>query len=372
MKKLYLFTKVPGFRVIPLIVSAVFLTCDEDKPIIPITPEYSLTDFVHFDKMKFVLRRDSLNGFSNWGEYVLCDRSLGESFTDVNGNGVYDEGIDIFIISNRPDNQDIDRNSRYTYPDEPWVPGIPFDDVDGDGEFDSIGSINDYYAYENGKPFCDYNGNGIHDDTLGFTYTLLKCSTFTSGNMIEYFFYKYPKCFYSYTSDSGKNYWLPTNSALFNSFCDDLGQPCSQPFSNPVFKISDSGLCVYIKESFGQTYIIGDILLLDSGKINLSGVAKRVIFCHSSYTDTVEFSRTNSINQSLEIGDTIFKDLLKVRFDSAIVLNTGMYIPGRFFEFYFSLELGLIAYRISVDDQQRIREYYFDIRYETLPIPMTK
>jgi len=92
--------------------------------------------------------------------YIDGDINLGEDFTDVNNNGVYDEGIDIFIISNGPDNQDVDRNSRYTwpYPYEAWSPGIPFVDRNGNGLYDAPNNL-----YDPGEQFVDENGNGVYD-----------------------------------------------------------------------------------------------------------------------------------------------------------------------------------------------------------------
>ncbi len=92
--------------------------------------------------------------------YIDGDQSLGEPFTDVNNNGIYDEGIDIFVMSPDPlINQDLDRNSRYTSPDNAeWTAGIPFIDRNGNGVFDDAN-----FRYDPGEPFTDVNGNGVYD-----------------------------------------------------------------------------------------------------------------------------------------------------------------------------------------------------------------
>lgn len=91
--------------------------------------------------------------------YIDGDINLGEKFIDVNNNGSYEEGIDIFVMSADPDkNMDVDRNSRYTYPSEPWVPGIDFVDMNGNGVYDAPNR-----RYDPGEPFTDLNGNGKHD-----------------------------------------------------------------------------------------------------------------------------------------------------------------------------------------------------------------
>lgn len=86
------------------------------------------------------------------------DINLGEPFTDINNNGFYDEGIDIFVMSAGSDNQDLDRNSAYTSPYEVWVPGIPFIDRNGNGLYDMPN-----FKYDPGEKFTDLNGNGKYD-----------------------------------------------------------------------------------------------------------------------------------------------------------------------------------------------------------------
>ncbi|MCX6825706.1 MAG: TonB-dependent receptor [candidate division Zixibacteria bacterium] len=92
--------------------------------------------------------------------YIDGDINLGEPFTDANHNGVYDYGVDGFVESQDPaTNQDINRNSRYTGPNELWSPGIPFIDLNGNGIFDyPNGGL-----YESGDPYTDVNGNGRYD-----------------------------------------------------------------------------------------------------------------------------------------------------------------------------------------------------------------
>jgi outer membrane receptor protein involved in Fe transport len=92
------------------------------------------------------------------------DRILGEPFTDVNLNGYYDAGIDIFVMSNDPMlNQDLNYNSSYDGPSGNWSPGTPFEDLNGNGLFDRANGQYDY-----GEPFIDQNGNGKWDDQDGF------------------------------------------------------------------------------------------------------------------------------------------------------------------------------------------------------------
>lgn len=96
--------------------------------------------------------------------YVDGDRSLGEPFTDVNSNGKYEEGIDIFVMSSDPAiNMDLNRNSRYDGPDDPWTVGIPYEDLNGNGLYDHGNGRYDY-----GEQFVDLNHNGKWDQQDGF------------------------------------------------------------------------------------------------------------------------------------------------------------------------------------------------------------
>jgi outer membrane receptor protein involved in Fe transport len=103
-------------------------------------------------------RRDVINEHTA-EPYLDGDINLGEPFTDVNNNGVYDAGIDGFIFSSDPAiNQDLDLNSLYTGPDAAWSPGIPFIDRNGNGIYDPPNQ-----QYDSGEPFTDVNGNGEYD-----------------------------------------------------------------------------------------------------------------------------------------------------------------------------------------------------------------
>jgi len=108
--------------------------------------------------------------------YLDGDINLGEDYTDVNNNGIYDEGIDIFILSDGPDNQDVDRNSVYTapYPYGIWSPGIPFIDRNGNGLYDLPNN-----QYDPGEQFVDLNGNGVYD-RHGSTQSFLNVGSYGS------------------------------------------------------------------------------------------------------------------------------------------------------------------------------------------------
>ncbi len=96
--------------------------------------------------------------------YIDGDRILGEPFTDVNRNGFYDRGIDVFTRSSDPAlNQDKNYNGQYDGPcdgnDCIYEPGRRFEDRNGNGFYDTPDN-----QYNPGEPFTDKNGNGVWDD----------------------------------------------------------------------------------------------------------------------------------------------------------------------------------------------------------------
>lgn len=94
--------------------------------------------------------------------YIDGDSIIGEPFIDMNGNNVYDEGVDIFTKCVCPDNMDFNHNGQYDGPNTispiEWTPGVPFLDRNGNGLYDMPDR-----QYDFGEPFTDINGNGRRD-----------------------------------------------------------------------------------------------------------------------------------------------------------------------------------------------------------------
>lgn len=83
-----------------LILSGFLIGCEEDERIVEQSlPAYSFETVVHFDTSEFVLVKsyDSERLFA--GEKVVnWEVWFGEPFVDVNGNGIYEQGLDLFVI----------------------------------------------------------------------------------------------------------------------------------------------------------------------------------------------------------------------------------------------------------------------------------
>ena len=98
------------------------------------------TDYIYIDTTRSILLKSDVGYYRHSAEpYLWWEDVIGEPFTDINGNGVYDRGIDIFIRSIGEDNNDLNHNGRYDGPCDVyttscyWTSGVPFDDIDGNG-----------------------------------------------------------------------------------------------------------------------------------------------------------------------------------------------------------------------------------------------
>jgi len=96
-------------------------------------------------------------GVDNAEPYVDGDIDLGEKFEDRNGNGVYDLG-DYFDHT-----MDLNGNGAYDGPNDPWSPGVPYEDRNNNGKFDTPNG-----TWDAGEYYTDLNGNGKWDNVDGF------------------------------------------------------------------------------------------------------------------------------------------------------------------------------------------------------------
>lgn len=232
-----------------VVTAAIFGCSDDDNSITQPTKSWPLIlgDVVHFDTSVPVLVAVlDPNGRKGREPFVDQEKHFGEPFLDINGNGVYDPRIDVFWfdvggehidtfyigcdsivdttcmgIHRLSDwdtaagwdrtlictlsNMDINHNGKYDSPDDPWTPGLPFEDLNGNGEFDR----GQFISYQPGLPFADLNGNGVYDSETTMLLGLVKFSVESFGpNWDNYRIRPSHEEFrvYSYHSDSGVDY----------------------------------------------------------------------------------------------------------------------------------------------------------------------
>lgn len=334
-------------RILKLLIAATCLsgvfivTCDEDKSPIDSQDEDQIMfdDYVFFDTSLLIIQRSTSAGRgTEW--YLACESSLGEPFIDVNGNGVYDPGIDIFVMSVGPDNMDYNNNGKHDGPDDPWEPDIPFDDHDGDGErFCDADWTRPPHYYENWMPFCDMNGNGQWDSLLDFGYKVVRWGVMNEDSTgVEYQPF-YDDSLFWHTTDSGVQHWQPGY--------DDW------PVSNGLagFILDDSGL-------IGTTYHHRFRILARGNNV---ADTTRIPYW-SIYCSATTILKTVQLNQPLDIGGSVHTDLLMVSFDDPLDDSGQVSCPDTYWEFYFAQMTGLIALHYNYRGSQETW-YYFDQQF---------
>ncbi len=304
---------------------------------------YTYDDFVHFDftERRFS-KRDYFGSASKIPEpLVNWEQSLGEPFTDVNENGVYDSTIDIFVISIDPDhNQDLNHNGRYDGRNDPWTPGVPFDDIDGNGEFrpDPGDHVSGYVL---GMPYADLNRDHIHDGDLKAVYGVMEWETGTWYYGIK--LHSLSSCadaVYRFVSDSGLRYDLPFRF---------------DPIMSPLADL-DSGLFAEVGSNLIPLMRPGVIEPEDSTEI-----------IKDAYPYALIYYRTTTIGDSLIIDGGLYSGLVRVILEDR----------DERFIFYFSRSIGAFAFEYWRDrsgtpgtwiDFSRTVEYYNRRLSSTTPI----
>lgn len=284
----------------------------------------SFEDFVVLDEQSNMLYRIA-GAHGSLEPFLDSEAIIGEPFTDMNGNGIYDPGIDLFIRSVDSTNQDLNRNGRHDGPENIWIgnwtPDIPWDDIDGNGclragpycelpEPELSANSN----YTPGVPYCDYNENGVRDNVSFIGPQLATWKVIESRGTEKTIVLNCAHHTYGFVSDSGRIYSAET----FN-FRDSF-----------FLYLSDSSL------AYHDWYIGFEIFSGDS------------IWSHSRIRDTITsgvyryvLSREIVLDDSLSIRGTMYRQLLRVSIDSISQYNGPK--TSLKYQFYFAPGSGLIA-----------------------------
>lgn len=307
---------------------------DDSSPTGSETVNYTYEQFVRFDTTEYRFARQDYprHGVAIPEPIVNWEQSLGEPFTDLNGNGIYEPGIDSFVIS--PDtnvNQDLNHNDQYDGPDDPWSPGIPFDDIDGDGEFreDPGQHITGYIL---GMPYADLNGNARRDGDLQAVYGVFAWrSAPWYGDHLALSFARCTTAVYRFLSDSGLTYDLPFGF---------------DPIMSPLI-LTDTSLEYRITPF--------TVPLLTPGQIEPQ---EDTILELPWYPDPVFYHRATALGASLNVDGRVFSGLVRVM----LTHEDNRWV------FYFSRQIGLLAYEFWQDlstppeewaQYERTTVYYF-------------
>jgi hypothetical protein len=344
------------YFVLAILCCVAVVGCSSDKPTKPVEAPAAVyaRDFVHAPDSSVVLRV-AIRRQSNIHEPFLEEEAIiGEPFTDMNGNGQFDVGIDQFLRTYDPlTNQDLNYNGAHDGPENmswyDWEPGIPFDDLDGNGTLrpltgNMIPDVDCKYA-----PFIDWNGNGVWDSAVAVAdemhhfittswleYTDIEIGNWSEGN-------------YEFVSDSGLTYTMSLNHWP----------------SSPGFKIRSGPDSIVVYKS-DLTFLIAD-----TGRMTNELGTKTLVYKSNG---SLYASRHVVLDTSLQFDDTLLQGLLYIGFDS-VRTDLSLYpqFAGDKWEFFFDRQIGLIAYRKTDDWSDNPETFYFhQVWTGTFPLPMTK
>ncbi len=325
---------------------------DNDNPTGP-EPAQSVAEYIWFDTTSILIAQSTSDYYRPVeGYWVDGDSIIGEPFIDSNHNGVYDPGVDGFVMAADPAvNMDLNRNGRYDGPYDLYYPGEPYEDYNQNGVYDAPEQ-----AYDIGEPFFDVNGNGIHDDSpRGGGLILQGGWRHDTSSSVYHWFYRDSVA--RWESPLGQVFVFPTHSQVWNQSAQDYRW---DPLVN-VYYSTDS-----LKFQDNATWMIP---LAELGEAT-TGVDTVQMIRIATPGLTARMRRTTELGQSIEIESLTYEGLLRIRFDQFVLFdNTAD--NSIFYEFYFSKDLGLLAGSWK-PYFGKANSFYRYGQFDTLPQPMIR
>ncbi len=325
-----------------LLITILLLSCGEDTVNNTEDPvEYTYTNFAKFSGMNYIMLREDMAGKNTPPEiYLWWEKVIGEPFIDNNANGIYDDGVDTYT--------DLNQNSQYDGPNDPWSQGVPFDDVNEDGMY----IVNPNWGSSITKtlltPYVDYNENGVWDSDLAYTFDIIQCQLISDTNYIKTYGFEWVDSAYHFVSDSGYNYYLPTNMLTtdkwtFYEFIEhpDSGLIFSRPAS--TFKLFDTGQIVTDPDFYTDTAL-------------------------GNYGIPFEIQKKVTIDQSLTVEGKTYNNLVKVE----AFYQRGYSDTYDHWSFYLDSNIGLIAINFIEDWDNSEVWYYYDKSVASVPRQLSR
>lgn len=341
------------------------LSCGDDSVVDPpeVTgdttqvPElsYAFADYIHFDTTGYILQETKFNSNNTdyWGKtepFLNYEKNLGEPFTDLNGNGVYDPGIDLFIRSLDSTNQDLNRDGFHNDSSDLWLPGVPFDDVNGDGEFLYDPGYFSASTHVAGLPYYDLNGNNKWDSLLDYQFGFLECSTNVAVEFFNVWYKNAKSDMFMYHSDSGLTYTL--DRYYFGS---EIHNANFSIYDGYKFTAHDLLEFYWYADSF---YILEDTI------ISNDSIWFKPKYRSDSLLKVIE------LDSQLDYKDTTYTNLLKIRLS---FYNSSYDTIDKIIEFYFEKNLGFICFFKETIGVYGTTDYYYLLnKVDSLPLLLTK
>ena len=323
------------------------------------TPEvtYNFSDYIHFDTSRTYVVADTKDGFYYKPEiFVYWEQVIGEPFIDVDSNGVYTAGVDIFVKSSDPnENMDLNHDGIYNGPNSIWQPGVPFDDINGDGLYQN-GSDGMYTgSYSVGQPYFDMNNNGVWDSDFGYDCSIVQCSQSELGS-IQLLSFQQVDTPFVYISDSGIFYQIPAGFFSHYEFSFIQTDEHSLGLYNSMFN------------SYNNRFAL--LGLLDSETIKNESYM---------YYDTIQGTATDYLDSlfieivledKLEFDDSLYSDLLKIKVTHYPIIPSLEKMVS--IEFYFDKNFGFFAYFQDNYFSNGNYQFYFFDKVDKIPIVLKK
>lgn len=336
------------------------LSCDDDTVVSDQPETYAFTDYIWIDTASFLTVKAT--GGANTEPYLDGDYIIGEPFIDQNGNGVYDNGVDIFIMCACDSNQDLNRNGRHDGPDDPYTTGTPYDDLNADGTYSAPNG-----TYEVGEPFYDYDGDSTRDANSLQTmlHNVVKAGVVESAATATVFQFYYRDSLFAFVSDSGRKYVWPQRSAFYWNPDTDY----YRRYSDLAFTFNAAGL-EWTREGMVR------LLVAERGPIVPGAARVPVAWLDASVGiyDTVTMVRSVEVLPAPpEVGGTA-GEVLEIRFDTPLFDDSAVapYTAEAYFEFYFSADYGFGGVEYNSADFTGIHLRHIEARHDSLPLPMIR
>ena len=344
-----------------LIPALLFCPSCDDGTVVSDRPETrAFADYIWIDTASFLTVKAT--GGANTEPYLDGDYIIGEPFIDQNGNGIYDSGIDIFIMCACDSNQDLNHNGRHDGPNDPYTAGTPYDDLNADGTYSAPNR-----TYEVGEPFYDYDGDSTRDANSLATmlHNVVKAEIVESIATVMVFQFYYRDSLFAFVSDSGRKYVWPQRSAFYWNPDTDY----YRRYANLAFTFTEAGL-EWTREGTVR------LLVAERGQIVPGAARVPVVWLDASAGtyDTVTMVRSVEILPAPpEVGGTA-GEVLEIRFDRPLFDDSAVapYTAEAYFEFYFSADYGFVGVEYNSADFTGVHLRHIEARHDSLPLSMIR
>lgn len=210
---------------------------------------------------------------------------------------------------------------------------------------------------QSGYPFADFDEDGLYDGVADYEYVMLKWTRRYGIDYASMSLAPQQKA-YEVTVADGRQFYLPAVPFEWSAAFDSIS-----------FTLRNEGLYVSGFGGIGEN----SLLLLDTGVIvAVDSLQVTQELLNDSTADSIRYRQWVSTSESLTVGGIVYDDLLhlKLRGEKTTLVGETVVVQNWLWHFYFQEDEGLLAI-IGRDTNGPVHEYYFDKKYDKIPLPMT-